>query len=337
MEQAISRRRVRYSILSPVYCEAESLPELCDRIARVFEGMGKPDEFEIVLVDDGSTDDTPAVIRRLLDERPYLRAVTLRRNCGKSLALSTGFRHVVGEFIVTLDADLQDQPEDIPRLLAGVEGNYDMVNGWRTKRRDTLIRKLGSRFYNWVVQRQSSLYLHDMNCGLKAYRAKLVRTICVYGQYHRYIPLQAHLAGFKVGEIPIKNSPRKFGTSKFRSFRYEGLFDLLSLLFLDKYGLNPLHFFGKVSMLITIPSILIIVYFFFEEVAYLLGYGEPVFNRPLLAVSLAGLLAGILIFTTGFICDFILHHLIRSRLDSIIATNVSDVTDGDMHRRESGR
>lgn len=336
MERTINLQKVRYSVLSPVYCEAESLTELCDRVARVFADMGKAAEFEIVLIDDGSTDETPQVIERLTRERPYVRAVTLRRNCGKSLALSAGFRRVVGDFIVTLDADLQDQPEDIPNLLAKVEGEYDMVNGWRTKRRDTLFRKLGSRFYNWVVWHQTSLHLHDLNCGLKAYRAKLVQTICVYGQYHRYIPLQAHLAGFRVGEIPVNNNPRKFGHSKFRSFRYEGLFDLLSLLFLNKYGLNPMHFFGKVSAVITIPSLLTICYFGVQEITYMFGYGEPVLNRPLLALSLAGLLAGVLVFNTGFICDFILHHIIRTRLDSIIAMNIVD-TDGETRAGQETR
>lgn len=316
----------RYSILVPVYCEAESLSELTARIATVFDGMGKAGEFEIVLVDDGSTDSTPDVARQLAQLHSHIRVVTLRRNCGKSLALSAGFRHVRGRFIVTLDADLQDQPEDIPRLLEQIEGGYDMVNGWRTKRRDTFVRRLGSSLFNWFVGYRTGLRLHDFNCGLKGYRRQVAEVLCVYGQYHRYIPLQAHLAGFKVAETAVNNAPRKYGYSKFRTFRYEGLFDLLSLLFLEKYGLNPMHFFGKLSLAIMLPSLAVIFYLVAEQIGYWLGYGAPVFNRPLLAIALAAFLLGVIIFTTGFVCDFILHHMIRARLDSIIATTVAHVT-----------
>jgi glycosyltransferase involved in cell wall biosynthesis len=329
--------KVRYSILVPVYCEAESLVELCDRIAHVFIAAGSGIDFEIVVVDDGSTDHTPDVLERLTSERPYMRALTLRRNCGKSLALSAGFRHVKGEFVVTLDGDLQDQPEDIPRLLAAVETSYDMVNGWRTERYDTLVRKIGSRVFNRFVQRATGLHLHDINCPFKAYRAELVHALSVYGQYHRYIPLQAHLAGFKVGELPVLNRPRRFGVSKFRTFRYEGLFDLLSLLFLNKYGLSPMHFFGTLSVGVIVPSILLLAYFTFEQVLYWLGRGQPVFNRPLLTLALTALLLGGMIFTTGFVCDFFLHHMIRSRLDGIIAMSVSKVSGEEREQEKAAR
>jgi glycosyltransferase involved in cell wall biosynthesis len=332
-----SRGSLSYSILVPIYCEASSIAELCGRIADVFASMGKADDFEIVFVDDGSTDDTAAVLRRITTERRYVRAVTLRRNCGKSLALSAGLRYVRGKVIITMDGDLQDNPEDIPAMLVVLDRGNDLVNGWRVKRQDTFIRKIGSRVYNATVKCVSGLRLHDMNCGMKAYRSDVVRALSLYGQYHRYIPLQAHLAGFKVTETPVSNSPRKFGSSKFRTFRYEGLFDLISLVFLHRYGLRPMHFFGKISLAIVIPSALILVYLVLEQARYWLGIGEPVLNRPLLAFSLTSFLLGVLIFTTGFVCDFILHHQIQSRMNNIIGLNLVNVTDGSGKESEEHR
>lgn len=325
----MTRRSVKYSVVVPVYGEADGLAELCDRIAATFASMGAED-YEIVIVDDGSVDRTQEVLRDLLRRHGRLRVVRLRRNCGKSLALSAGFAHVRGEIIVTLDGDLQDHPEDIPRLLVALDGTCDFVNGWRTDRHDTIVRKLGSRLYNWFVQRVTGLHLNDMNCAVKAYRADVMRALSIYGQYHRYIPLQAHLAGFRVVELPVTNSDRRYGQSKFHTFRYEGFFDLLSLLFLDKYGLSPMHFFGKLSAAVIIPSLLLLGYFTIEQALFLFGQGGmQVFNRPLLAFALAALLLGGMIFTTGFVCDFVLHHLIRLRMSGIIAMSVATVADGD--------
>jgi glycosyltransferase involved in cell wall biosynthesis len=318
---------VAYSVLIPVYCEADSIVPLCDRIACTFASLAANKKFEIVFVDDGSTDDTASVLRRLMQERPYLRVVTLRRNVGKSLALAAGVRYVRGKITITMDGDLQDNPEDIPGLLTVLDRGYDMVNGWRTRRQDTLVRKIGSRIYNETVRRVSGLQLRDMNCGMKAYRTEVGKVLSLYGQYHRYIPLQAHLAGFKVTEAPVRNSPRKFGTSKFRTFRYEGLFDLMSLLFLHRYGLRPMHFFGKISLFVTIPSLLVLSYLVIEQVMFWLGLGPPVLNRPLLALALTSFLLGVLIFITGFVCDFILHHQIQSRMSNIIGLSLANVSD----------
>jgi glycosyltransferase involved in cell wall biosynthesis len=323
----VSTKQPTYSILVPIYCEAQSIIELCDRVAAVFSERGDQDNFEIIFVDDGSIDDTGAVLRRVSEARPYVRAVTLRRNCGKSLALCAGLRYVRGKVVVTLDGDLQDHPEDIPSMLAVLAQGNDMVNGWRTKRQDTFVRRMGSRLYNATVKRVSGLKLHDMNCGMKAYRADVIKVLGLYGQFHRYIPLQAHLAGFKVTEVPISNSPRKFGTSKFRTFRYEGMFDLMSLIFLHRYGLRPMHFFGNLSFLIIAPSLAVLGYLVFEQLMYFFGVGAPVVNRPLLALSLTSLLVGVLIFSTGFVCDFILHHQIQSRMNNIIGLNLAHAPD----------
>jgi glycosyltransferase involved in cell wall biosynthesis len=318
---------IEYSVLVPVYNEADALPELCERVSATFAAMNVS-SYELVIVDDGSADGSRRVLTALVERYPSLRVVRLRRNCGKSLALSAGFAHVRGHTIVTLDGDLQDHPEDIPRMLEALEG-ADLVQGWRTDRHDTLIRKQGSRLYNWFVKRVTGLHLHDMNCAVKAYRVDVMRALSVYGQYHRYIPLQAHLAGFRVVELPVSNSDRRHGQSKFHTFRYEGLFDLLSLLFLHKYGLNPMHFFGKLSAAVIAPSALLLMYFVVEQTLFLLDRGgTQVFNRPLLAFALAAVLLGGLMFTTGFVCDFVLHHVIRARLDGIISMSVASVSDG---------
>lgn len=318
-------RQIEYSVLVPVYNEAESLAELCARVSAMFGKMGIS-AYECIIVDDGSVDGSARILGTLIDQYPRLRVVRLRRNCGKSLALSAGFAHVRGTTIITLDGDLQDHPEDIPMLLQAL-GSADLVQGWRTDRHDTVVRKLGSRVYNWFVKRVTGLHMHDMNCAVKAYRVDVMRALNVYGQYHRYIPLQAHLAGFRVAELPVSNSDRRHGHSKFHTFRYEGLFDLLSLLFLHKYGLNPMHFFGKLSAAVIVPSVLLLMYFVVEQALFLMHRGgTEVFNRPLLAFALAALLLGGLMFTTGFVCDFVLHHVIRARLDGIISMSVASVS-----------
>lgn len=312
--------RCAASILLPVYNEADGLPELADRLSAVLTPRGKP--FELLFVDDGSTDATPAVLARLELERPYVRFIRLRRNNGKSLALMAGFRHVRGQdAVVTMDGDLQDRPEDVPALLDRLDEGWDLVNGWRVARQDEASRKLGSRLYNATVRRLSGLDIHDQNCGLKAYRRSVIDTLCVYGQYHRYIPLQVHLAGFRVTEQAVGNDQRRYGASKFPTFRYQGLFDLLSLMFTHKFALNPLHFFGVAGSTIIIPSFLLLVWFVLNQVLFWLGFGDEfkVVNRPLLLISATAFLFGVFTFFTGFVCDFILHHQIRSRIDDVLA------------------
>ncbi|MBT3628397.1 MAG: glycosyltransferase family 2 protein [Rhodospirillaceae bacterium] len=320
---------VKFTVIAPVFCEEESLGELADRVAATFATMGEADSFELLIVDDGSTDGTAAVIGALESERPYVRSVTLRRNCGKSMALMAGFENAAGELIFTMDGDLQDNPEDMPELLKKLEEGFDMVNGWRQRRQDQSVRKLGSRLFNFAVVRTTGLKLHDLNCGFKLYRREVVEALCVYGQYHRYIPLQAHLMGFRVSEAKIGNSARKYGKSKYRSFRYQGLFDLLSILFTYKYGLNPLHFFGVIGLILILPSFGAIAYMLVEHILYWFGLseGQQLLNRPLLSLSLSVLLIGIIIFLTGFVCDFILHHQIRRNIRQIVGLNVASVTE----------
>jgi glycosyltransferase involved in cell wall biosynthesis len=306
----------------PVFNEAENLPELCDRIEALFKAFDAGSSFEILFVDDGSTDNTPQILDRLEVEHPHIRIVQFLRNSGKSLALMAGFMNVSADVVITMDGDLQDNPEEIPLLVAKLDEGFDLVTGWRQGRQDRNVRKIGSKLFNYTVRKTTGLQLHDLNCGFKAYRRELVASICLFGDYHRYIPVQAHLDGFQVAEIPVSNSARRHGVSKYRTFRYQGFFDLLSLLFVQKYSLRPLHFFGVAATAFIGPSLLVLSWFTYQQTLHWMGYGEQVLNRPLFAASLTGLMLGVVILFTGFVCDFILHHKIRDRISGIVNARI---------------
>jgi glycosyltransferase involved in cell wall biosynthesis len=287
------------------------------------KSIGLAEAFELIVVDDGSSDETRQVLQQLTKARPFLRGIVLRRNSGKSNALMTAFRHARGERIITIDADLQDNPEDIPVLMQRLEEGYDVVSGWRTKRQGTGFRKLGSKLYNWAVRRAGKLSIHDFNCGFKIYRKEVLENVLVFGHLHRYVPLMASLSGFRIGEVPVKNSERKYGQSKYPAIRYQGLFDLVSILFTYRYDFRPLHFFGGLALMIAVPSVIILLYFVFAQMAYLFGLaGDPVYTRPLLILSAVGLLVALHSFLTGFVCDFFLRHTAPQVLDNAIMANV---------------
>jgi len=315
-----------YAVVVPAYNEAGNLTELCERIEKTFAEFGNRENFEILIVDDGSTDGTADLLQTLSADKPLVRFIRFRRNSGKSLALMAGFQHVDADIVVTLDGDLQDHPEEIPLLVEKLNEGFDLVTGWRQGRQDQTVRKIGSRIFNGTVRKATGLALHDLNCGFKAFRREVVASICLYGDYHRYIPVQAHLDGFRVTEAPVSNSARKYGVSKYRTFRYQGFFDLLSLLFIQKYGLRPLHFFGVVAGAIILPSLLMLGWFAYQQILYWTGHGEQylVLNRPLFAASLTALMVGVVIMLTGFVCDFILHHQIRDRISAIIGSRTED-------------
>lgn len=321
------------SVVVPAYNEVESLPELVERIdvtvAKMKDPSGVPLTHEILIVDDGSEDGTADFLRDRSVAAPHLRGIILRRNQGKAQALMVGFLKARGKVVVTMDADLQDNPEDIPLLLEKLWQDFDLVSGARARRNDSTVRRLGSKVFNWAVRRSSGLSLRDMNCGFKAYRIEVVRSIVVYGQFHRYIPLLAHFNGFKVSEVQVGNSPRKYGTSKYPAFRYQGLLDLMSILFTSNYNLSPLHFFAKVSSFFLIPSALYIIYITIRYLLGLFGIGADIIllGRPSISVSLTFFLVGVNIFLTGFVCDFILHHLIRSRLDVLRHVAIHEEVD----------
>ena len=307
------------SVIVAAYNEAESLPELCERLNRAATQSKRSYSLEITIVDDGSTDKTPEVLAKLADTTPNLLPIRLRRNSGKSIALMAGLRSARGQRIVTVDADLQDRPEDIGILLRKLDEGFDVVVGWRRNRVETLSRRFGSLVFNYVVKRTTGLMLHDLNCGLKAMTRDAASRLCIYGHHHRYLPLHAYLAGYKVTEAPVHNDARKYGLSKYVTFRYQGLFDLLTILFNEKYGLNPMHFFGVVSFIIAVPSVAVLLWLVSEQMIYwTTGAGFQVYNRPILAFSLTAMILSFVIFMTGFVCDFFLHHRIRGRIDEII-------------------
>ncbi len=306
---------MEYSVVIPVYCEAESIEELCDRIFKVFDAIGKNKDFEIIFVDDGSADSSRIILKRLQSERPYIRVIFFRKNVGKTVALMTGFLHAKGNLIITIDGDLQDNPEEIPMMVKKINEGYDLVSGWKQRRKDGLIRVLGSKLFNWLVSCLGGIKLHDVNCGFKIYKADIIRNIPMYGQYHRFAPLLAHFMGFKVAEIQVSHNKRKHGFSKYPAIRYEGFFDLLSILFTYKYKFSPLYFFGMVGCVFIIPSIAIILSIAYHHALFVVGLGEDYISktRLILPMAIAGLLSGINIFLTGFVCDFILYHQSKRR------------------------
>lgn len=276
---------VRISVVIPAYNEAESLPELHAALQAELARLGE--SHEILVIDDGSTDGTLEVLRRLHAADPRLRAISFRRNFGKSAALAVGFAEARGEIIVTMDADLQDDPAELPRLLARLDEGFDVVSGWKQNRKDPLSKTIPSRFFNAVTSMASGLKLHDFNCGFKAYRAEAARSLEVYGELHRYLPALSHWQGFRVTEVPVRHHARKYGVTKFGLDRFiNGFLDLLSVMFVYSGSRSPLHIFGRVGLGLGLVGAGIMAYF-----AVIWIRGEWLRVRPLL---LFGVVLGIL-------------------------------------------
>lgn len=295
------------SIVVPVYEEAASLPELAEELRMVCEAQGYM--FEVWLIDDGSKDDSWAVISRLHEQDPRFAGVRLRRNYGKSAALAVGFARARGRYVVTLDADLQDDPAEIPALIALLEQGYDLVSGWKKKRQDPLSKTIPSRFFNFVTRKLSGIPLHDFNCGLKAYRQEVVKTVRVYGELHRYIPLLAYWEGFsRITEKPVHHRPRKYGRTKFGLERFvRGFLDLITVLFLTRFMSQPMHFFGSFGVLAFLAGLAISFWLTLEK----LLWNQPLTNRPLLLLGVLMILVGVQMFTTGLLGEL----LIRERME----------------------
>lgn len=291
---------VDVSVIVPVKDEAATIEELAARIAAVLDRLGR--SFEIVFVDDGSRDDTPARARAAHEIDRRVKLVRLRRNFGKAAALCAGFDHSNGEIVVTMDGDLQDVPEEIPRFLAELEGkDIDLVSGWKRNRRDPASKRWPSRLFNWATRRLARVDLHDFNCGFKAYRREVLAEVAVYGELHRYIPVLASRRGFAVGEIEVQHEPRQHGRSKYGWDRfYKGLLDLITVLFITKYTRRPLHLFGAFGLLFLLGGLAINIY-----LAVLWLGGEFLSNRPLLLLGVLLMLLGIQVLTTGLIGEMI--------------------------------
>jgi glycosyltransferase involved in cell wall biosynthesis len=297
------------SIIIPLFNEEESLPELLGRIGKVMTGMGL--SYEVLMVDDGSTDSSWSVIEKLAAEDSHIRGLSFRRNYGKSAALYCGFARAEGNVVFTMDADLQDRPEELPEMYRMiVEDGYDVVSGWKQHRQDNpLTKNLPSKLYNATARLITGIHLHDMNCGLKAYRNEVVKNIEVYGEMHRYIPYLAKNAGFaKIGEKPIRHEKRKYGKSKFGINRFvNGFLDLLSLWFLSTFGKKPMHFFGFSGLLMFLIGFIMTVWVIVEKLvqqAHGLRF-RAVTDQPLFYLALVAVLLGVMLFLAGFVCELI--------------------------------
>ncbi|MCS7152881.1 MAG: glycosyltransferase family 2 protein [Bacteroidia bacterium] len=298
------------SLVIPAYNEAESLPELIEWIYRVCEGRFP--SYELIVVDDGSTDGTWQVLESLRQKYPFLRAVRFVRNYGKSAALYVGFQKAQGKVIITLDADLQDSPDEIPALYEMiVQGGYDLVSGWKKKRHDPLSKRLPSRVFNAVVRVFSGIPLHDFNSGIKAYRAPVAKSIELYGEMHRYIPYLAKANGFrKIGEKIVTHYPRKYGHTKFGWERFlYGFLDLLTVSFLARFGRRPMHFFGGLGVLAFFLGAGIVLWLISDKLHQLRVYGtvrREVVQQPLFYLGLTVLVVGVQLFLAGFLGELIL-------------------------------
>ena len=297
------------SIIISLYNEAESLPELVAWITSVLQKEGY--SYELIMVDDGSKDGSWNIIRKLSADNPNIRGISFRRNYGKSAALYEGFKAASGRVVVTMDADLQDSPEEIPEMYdMVVKQGYDIVSGWKQHRQDNkLTKNLPSKLYNATARWITGIKLHDMNCGLKAYKNEVVKNIEVYGEMHRYIPYLAKNAGFsRITEKPVHHQKRKYGKSKFGIERFvNGFLDLLSLWFLSKFGKKPMHFFGFTGLMTFFIGGIIAVWLIIEKLinqAHGLRF-RPVTDQPLFYLALVALVVGIMLFLAGFICEMI--------------------------------
>jgi len=291
------------SIVIPLFNEEESLPELTDWIHRVCTEANL--SYEVILVDDGSSDNSWKVVENLTKSNSYLKGIKFRRNYGKSAALNKGFEAASGDVVITMDADLQDSPDEIPELFKMIhEKGFDLVSGWKKKRHDPVGKTFPSKFFNWTTRRISRIKLHDFNCGLKAYKKEVIKNIEVYGEMHRYIPVIAKWAGFnKIGEKVVEHRARKYGVTKFGMERLiKGYLDLLSITFISKFGKRPMHLFGALGTFLFFIGLVIGVYlsiakYFFEV--------YKMTERPLFYFGLLAMIIGSQLFMTGFLAEMV--------------------------------
>lgn len=287
------------SVVIPVHNEERSVALLLDELDSALEPLGEP--WEAIFVDDGSTDGTFSALTRLHVAHEHVHVVRLRRNFGKATALQAGFGQARGEQVVTIDGDLQDDPAEIPRLLAKLEEGFDLVSGWKTRRRDPWSRRTLSRLFNWVTGRISGLRLHDLNCGLKAYRVEVIRGLRIYGELHRFLPVLAHYRGFRVGELPVNHRPREHGRSRYGMERYlRGFLDLLTVSFIGRYRHRPLHLFGGFGLVLGLLGTAILAYLTVLKLT-----GAAIGHRPLLALGVLLVVVGMQFFSLGLLCEMV--------------------------------
>lgn len=297
------------SVVVPLFNEEESLPELTAWVKKVMDEHNF--SYEIMLIDDGSNDNSWNIVKELQAKNPNIKGIKFRRNYGKSAALYCGFDAVQGDVVITMDADLQDSPDEIPELYRMIkEEGFDLVSGWKKKRHDPILTKnLPSKLYNWTVRRMTGIKLHDMNCGLKAYRKNVIKSIEVYGEMHRYIPVLAKWAGYKkIGEKVVVHSERKYGVTKFGFERFvRGPLDLLSVSFISRFVKRPMHFFGILGVLMIILGIASAVVLAVEKIVEIRNgvFGNLITNSPYFYVALTSVIIGAQFFMGGFLGELI--------------------------------
>ncbi|HEX2877804.1 MAG TPA: glycosyltransferase family 2 protein [Polyangiaceae bacterium] len=319
----------RLSFIIPFMDEEDTLRELFDRIDQAARAcLGPGESYELWFIDDGSRDKSVSVVERLVAEHPEVHLLELQGNFGKSAALAAGFSEARGQVVFTLDADLQDDPKEIPRFLAKLDEGFDLVSGYKEKPNDPFTKVLPSRVFNAMVRNLTGVRLHDVNCGFKAYRAVVLKNLRLYGEMHRFVPVLAHWKRFKIGEIVVEHHARKFGKSKFGGGRFfRGLMDLLTVFFLLKYERRPAHFFGAVGAVILMAGVGVLSY-----LSVLWMMGEAIGKRPLLILGVLGVVVGVQILATGLIAELIVHlgaaqapYVVRRRISNVVADGPSPI------------
>ena len=301
--------KVYISAIIPVYNEVENVELLCNSLINAFSQLNR--SFEIIFVDDGSIDGTHDILRTLSDKYNCIKAVRFRRNYGQTAAMAAGFDYASGEIVISLDGDLQNDPADIPRLIAKLEEGYDVVSGWRKNRRDAFInRKLPSMIANRIISKMTGVHLHDYGCSLKAYRSEIAKELNLYGEMHRFIPALASIEGANIVEMPVNHHARQFGTSKYNILRtFKVILDLLTVVFLRKFMTRPLHVFGRAGLISLFLGLAVSGYLAFDKIFYMQDIG----NRPLLLLGILLILTGFQLLSTGIVAEILIRTYYESQ------------------------
>lgn len=303
---------MKLSFVIPALNEQDSLEQLYQEIIT----NSSPHDYEIIFVDDGSTDETFSIMTQLSEQDSKVKVIKFRKNFGKAYALQIGFENATGEIIFTMDADLQDNPIEIKNFLEKLEEGYDLVTGWKVKRKDPIGKRLPSKFFNWVTSRTFKLKLRDYNCGFKAYRHELIKELDLYGEMHRYVPALAHSKGFKVGQIPVHHRARKHGKSKYGMERFlRGFLDLLTVKLITKFNRSPLYLFGGIGSIFTIIGTIIGLYL--SIMKYMRGM--PLYNRPALFLAILLILIGLQFFSIGLLGELIVSQTRKQTKQNVIS------------------
>jgi len=297
----------KLSVVIPLLNEVESLNPLANEIRKAVKPLNL--NYEVIFVDDGSTDGSLKVIKDICKQDKRFRYISFRKNYGKSAALQVGFKQVTGDVVITMDADLQDDPNEIGNLLRKLQEGFDLVSGWKKKRYDPIIKRYSSRFFNFITRLMSGIKIHDFNCGLKAYRVEVTQSMKVYGELHRYLPVLANWNGFTVTEIPVVHHERRYGKTKFGISRFfKGLIDLVTVIFSTRYIKRPMHFFGFFGALSSIIGIIINGVLTIQWI-----YGKPLSNRPMLFLGMLLIIVGVQLFAVGLLGEMLVHNTLDEK------------------------